>query len=282
MDIRLLKDKFCLYTNVMKNIETFITQDGSIGLYDKDLDEIFHSKFGAKTEAFEKFIEPALIYKENKIKILDICYGIGYNTKCALENFTNIVEIDCLEINNDLVQKSYKFSYSEKINEIIAENLKNSKFINFYIDDARNSIQKLNKKYDIVFHDGFAPYKQSVLWSEDFIFKIAGLMNKNSIYCTYNHSKPVLNALYKAGLIIGKTIKEGKTIGTVASFNSDLIKNKYSEIELSELNTKSAITYKDKDFNLTHEEIIKKRQDEVLASNLLTLSQHKKIKQFQD
>ena len=39
----------------MENIETFITQDGSVGLYDKNLNEIFHSKFGAKKEAFEKF-----------------------------------------------------------------------------------------------------------------------------------------------------------------------------------------------------------------------------------
>lgn len=74
----------------MKNIEIFYTQDGSIGLYDKALDEIFHSKFGAKKEAFEKFIEPSLFISNKPLKILDICYGIGYNTKCALENFNNI------------------------------------------------------------------------------------------------------------------------------------------------------------------------------------------------
>ena len=260
----------------MQNIEIFKTQDGSIGLYDKNLDEIFHSKFGAKTEAFEKFVEPCLIYKDKPVKILDICYGIGYNTKCALENFSNIIEIDWLEINSELVQKSAEFEYSEKINEIIAQNLVNPNFIHFYIDDARKSIQKSNKKYDIIFHDGFAPYKQSVLWSEDFILKIASLMHKDSIYCTYNHSKPVLNALIKAGLIIGKTIKNDKTIGTIASFNPNLIKNKYDEIELQELNTKSAITYKDKNLNLSHNEIIKKREIEINNSSLISLSQFKK------
>lgn len=260
----------------MQNIKTFTTQDGSIGLYDEKLDEIFHSRFGAKTEAFEKFIEPALIYKDKPIKILDICYGIGYNTKCALENFTNILEIDCLEINSELVQKSAEFEYSEKINKIISNNLKTPDFINFYIDDARNIIQKLNKKYDIIFHDGFAPRKQSVLWSEDFILKIASLAHKDTIYCTYNHSKPILNALKIAGFILGKTIKNGKLIGTVASFNPDLIKNKYNEIELKELDTKSAITYKDKDFKLTHDGIIENREKEILNSNKVTLSQFKK------
>lgn len=260
----------------MQNIKTFITQDGSVGLYDEELDEIFHSKFGAKTEAFEKFIEPALIYKDKLIKILDICYGIGYNTKCALENFTNILEIDCLEINPELVQKSAEFEYSKSINEIVANNLKKPDFINFYIDDARIAIQKLNKKYDIIFHDGFAPHKQSILWSEDFILKIATLAHKDTIYCTYNHSKPVLNALHIAGFTIGKTIKNGKLIGTVASFNSDLIKNKYTEIELKELCTKSAITYKDKNLKLTHREIIENRKKEILNSNKITLSQYRK------
>ena len=102
-------------------------------------------------------------------------------------------------------------------------------------------------------------------------------MHKDSIYCTYNHSKPVLNALVKAGFKIGKTIKNSKIIGTIASFNSDLIKEKYSEIELGELLTKSAITYKDKDLNLSHQEIIKNREIEVANSSLMTLSQYKKF-----
>ena len=260
----------------MQNIEVFITQDGSIGLYDKSLDEIFHSKFGAKTEAYEKFIEPCLMYRNKPIRILDICYGIGYNTKCALEYFSNILEIDCLEINAELVEKSFKFEYNKEINEIIEKNLKNPDFINFYIGDARKTIQKLNKKYDIIFHDGFAPYKQSVLWSEDFILKIVDLMHKDSIYCTYNYSKPVLNALYKKGLTLGKTIKENKIIGTIASYNSELIKNKYDELEINELNTKSAITYKDKDLNLSHNEIMQNRESEIKVSTLITLSQYKK------
>ena len=81
---------------------------------------------------------------------------------------------------------------------------------------------------------------------------------------------------FLAGLIIGKTIKNDKTIGTIASFNPNLIKNKYDEIELQELNTKSAITYKDKNLNLSHNEIIKKREIEINNSSLISLSQFKK------
>ena len=42
------------------------------------------------------------------------------------------------------------------------------------------------------------------------------------------------------------------------------------------LNTKSAITYKDKNLNLNHSEIIKNRELEVQNSNLETLSHYLK------
>ena len=262
-----------------ENIEIFKTQDGSIGLYNKKLDEIYHSKFGAKTESFEKFIEPALILNNKPLKILDICYGIGYNTKTALENFNEIELIDCVEIDKELVLKSAEFEYSEKINNIIKENLNKPDFIHFYIKDVRKIIKKLNKKYDIIFHDGFAPHKQPQLWSEDLIKEITNKMDYNSLYCTYNHSKPVLGALYKAGLYIGKVIKNSKTIATVASFNKDLILNPLDKNEINSLQTKSAITYKDSNLDSSNEQIIDNRKKEIENSKLESLSSFlKKLK----
>jgi len=262
---------------MMKNIEIIKTKDGSIGLYNKELNEIYHSVFGAKTESIEKFINPCLKLKDEKLKILDICYGIGYNTKCAIENFKNIDFIDCIEIDKELARNSFKFEFSENINKIIEENIKKENFIHFYFNDVRKIIKKLNKKYNIIFHDGFAPHKQSELWSEDLIFEISQKLDDKGVYCTYNHSKPVLSALIKTGLFVGKTIKEGKIIGTVASKNKNLIENPLNEYEIGELQTKSAITYKDKNLNLKHSEIILNRNLEIENSTLITLSQYKKL-----
>ena len=259
-------------------IKTFKTEDGSIGLYNSKLNEVYHSKFGARKEAFEKFVEPALILnnKNKAVRILDICYGIGYNTKCAIENFKNIEAIDCVEIDFELANKSFEFEYDEKINEIIKNNLKKPDFINFYFEDIRKAVKKLNKKYDIIFHDGFKPDIQPEVWSEDLIFEILKLLKEDGIYCTYNHSKPVLNALNKTGVFVGKTIKENKIIGTVASKNKSLIKNPLNDFEQGALNTKSAITYKDKNLDLSSNEIILNRKNEVEASNLITLSSYLK------
>ena len=43
----------------MAEFEAKFTEDGSVGLYSKDVDDIYHSSFGALSEAYEKFIFPS-------------------------------------------------------------------------------------------------------------------------------------------------------------------------------------------------------------------------------
>ena len=71
----------------MYSFEPFITLDGSVGLYNADFKDIYHSADGALSEAYEKFVLPVdynLLKNKDSIKVLDICYGIGYNSKSFL------------------------------------------------------------------------------------------------------------------------------------------------------------------------------------------------------
>lgn len=71
----------------MYEFHPYFTNDGSVGLYNTDFKDIYHSATGALTEAYEKFIYPANfehLLSHKSIKVLDICYGIGYNTKSFL------------------------------------------------------------------------------------------------------------------------------------------------------------------------------------------------------
>ena len=58
----------------MRDYEFYYTQDGSIGLYSHSDNDVYHSKFGAVTEAWEKFILPSGLDKlintksSNKLK----------------------------------------------------------------------------------------------------------------------------------------------------------------------------------------------------------------------
>ncbi len=96
----------------MDYIDIYLTNDGSVGLYNKNVQDIYHASAGAYTESMEKFILPANIKsyaeKNNEIKILDVCYGIGYNSKFAIEaavsaNSNIKITIDALEYDANLI-----------------------------------------------------------------------------------------------------------------------------------------------------------------------------------
>ncbi len=110
----------------MYEFHPYFTNDGSVGLYSTDFNDIYHSATGALTEAYEKFIYPVdfnnLLHKD-KIKVLDICYGIGYNSKSFL-NF--IFENYC--------QKKFSKKYSlskHYIDKIHTNNILQALFDNF-------------------------------------------------------------------------------------------------------------------------------------------------------
>ena len=67
----------------MYDFHPYFTSDGSVGLYSPIYNDIYHSATGALTEANEKFIDPIQCRKylnKYQVKVLDICYGIGYNS----------------------------------------------------------------------------------------------------------------------------------------------------------------------------------------------------------
>ena len=43
----------------MYELYPYFTNDGSVGLFSPEADDIYHSTYGALTEAYEKFIFPA-------------------------------------------------------------------------------------------------------------------------------------------------------------------------------------------------------------------------------
>lgn len=98
----------------MNEFEFNKTDDNSTGLYNNIVKDIYHSSSGAIKESLQKFIFPSGITDElnndKKINILDICYGIGYNSKSAIYYLSRKnkikVHIDALEINKDLIYLS--------------------------------------------------------------------------------------------------------------------------------------------------------------------------------
>jgi len=91
----------------MNILHPLITDDGTISLYSEAEKDIYHSKIGAYTESLQKFVVPSKIIshvmKNNDVRILDICFGPGYNSKVALNEIYSVnpacdLTIDCLEL----------------------------------------------------------------------------------------------------------------------------------------------------------------------------------------
>ncbi len=122
----------------MRDYEPYFTEDGSIGLYSYTDKDVYHSKFGALTEAWEKFVLPANLNIDDieNLKVLDVCYGIGYNTK-ALMSFL---------INNAKIKKKNIFSKLINIVSIRTNNKKErNKILSLYNDTIG-----IDKKYSFL------------------------------------------------------------------------------------------------------------------------------------
>lgn len=126
----------------MYELYPYFTNDGSVGLFSPQADDIYHSTYGALTEAYEKFVLPSNPdkYLDNKkeIKILDICFGIGYNTKSFLNYYFE-----------KFVKKSKKENSKNKYNVAIDTD---NNFNNLTTKETRNSIY--NEK---IYTDKFSP-----------------------------------------------------------------------------------------------------------------------------
>ncbi len=95
------------------------TKDGSVGLFSPEADDIYHARSGALTEARQKFA--AHVVPADNLKLLDICYGIGYNTKAFLERTSGCknIHIDAIDTDKNLAQLSPFFAADKMVNMIL-------------------------------------------------------------------------------------------------------------------------------------------------------------------
>lgn len=92
------------------NFEYRLNPDGTFALYNTEIEDIYFSNIGAHKEALEKFVIPSAVNSINKkkLKILDVCYGMGYNSKsfvdyCLKNNLNFEFEIDAIDIDKNIL-----------------------------------------------------------------------------------------------------------------------------------------------------------------------------------
>ena len=275
-----------------------LTQDGSYTFYSAEFQETFHSSFGAKQEAEVRYIEPCSIEQiatqQSRIRLLDICYGLGYNSAAALEAIWSInpqcrVELTALEINLDVprqaIENKLLDQWQAPIPQLLAELANKSLVRNeslegkLLLGDARKTIQQVIQagwQADAIFLDPFSPPKCPQLWTVEFINLVAQCLTPKGRLATYSCAASVRTALSAAGLNFGSIVGIGrKSPGTIASF-------KYKNLpqlplqEQEHLRTRAAVPYRDPNLQAQPEQIMITRQQEQQNSNLESTSQWRK------
>jgi tRNA U34 5-methylaminomethyl-2-thiouridine-forming methyltransferase MnmC len=274
------------------------TQDGSYTFFSEEFQEAFHSAFGAKQEAEVRYVEPCLIKHlaatQSTIRLLDVCYGLGYNSAAALDAIWQVnpqcqVELIALEIAADVPLQAIAHSllsyWRSPISQLLTE-LGNKSLVEsdrlqarLLLGDARQTIQQINREAwqaDAIFLDPFSPPKCPQLWTVEFINSVAQCLTPTGRLATYSCAAAVRTALSLSGLQFASIRGVGrKSPGTIAGF---LYKNipALSLKEQEHLQTRAAVPYRDPYLQDSFEEINYRRQQEQDNSNFESTSQWRK------
>jgi len=284
------------------------TKDGSFSLYSLSYEEGFHDKDGALRESINKYLLPAQLEQfsnAEKIVVLDVCMGLGYNTGCILEELlqSNIkiewhgLEIDEKPLNIGLKEKIFQEIWSPKVLHFFNSLNKSGKWTEGFNEgtihwgDARHKIFQIQDslRFDLILLDPFSPQKCPELWSEEFIYLLTERLSKKGRLITYSTAASIRASFKRAGLNIYSIVpsiddQRKWSSGTVAmkkQFEQQMIVKNYQIKELSikeveHLATRSSIPYRDPTGKGNSKEIISTREIEQSKSQLINTSAWRK------
>lgn len=217
------------------------SEDGSYTAYSKEFEEHYHStKDGALQESLQKHVIPALLHVKDKseIAILDICFGLGFNTLATLYymklmGIKKKLTIYSPEFDKELIASLKSFKYPEIFDEYkeliyalstTGEYQDEGLHVKLYLGDAREFLRTCEvpfgykEKFDIVYQDAFSPASNPILWTKEYFSDIAKVMKKDGILTTYSIALPIRIALHVNGFHVYLYHPKGCRSSTLASF----------------------------------------------------------------
>jgi tRNA U34 5-methylaminomethyl-2-thiouridine-forming methyltransferase MnmC len=281
----------------INSFSPYPTDDGSYTFFSTEFGQTFHSKFGAKEESIHKFAVPTLLAQTalgGRLRLLDVCYGLGYNTAAALATIWQanpdcIVELVALELDETVpfaaIEHHLLAEWAEPIPQLLAE-LARDRVVKtdrltarLILGDARQTIDQVRQmefQADAIFLDPFSPRSCPQLWTIEFIDLVAKCCAKDGRIATYSCAAAVRTAMITAGLKIADSTPVGrKAPGTVASFSAAGL-TALSQQELEHLQTRAAVPYRDPSLGDSMAKIVRRRELEQDDCGLETTSQWKK------
>jgi tRNA U34 5-methylaminomethyl-2-thiouridine-forming methyltransferase MnmC len=201
-----------------------ITGDGSHTLFIPELNEHYHSTFGALTESLHVFVRSGLdcFAGSSEISIFEAGFGTGLNALLtalyavrmgmkvwyfAIEKYP-VNPLMVAQLNYPHLLKDAENDAKELFSAIHNSDWETMTEIHpffhlkkmkgdmcFFIPDAN---------YDLVYFDAFAPDKQPEMWTGEVLHRLAQAMRPGGIFTTYCVKGSVKRILKECGLTVEK------------------------------------------------------------------------------
>ncbi|WP_294822229.1 tRNA (5-methylaminomethyl-2-thiouridine)(34)-methyltransferase MnmD [uncultured Flavobacterium sp.] len=200
--------------------QIIVTQDGSATIYLPEMEESYHSKFGAIQEAYHVFIQNGLALGEGPVSVLEIGFGTGLNAFITfLESVKTGRQIDYTGV------EAYPVEPAEAAQLNYADALSAGTYSDTYrlMHECKwgestplSTIFTLNKRrqffndimdreaYDIIYFDAFGYHVQPELWSPEIFKKMHDALKINGILVTYACRTVIRKAMQQAGFTTEK------------------------------------------------------------------------------
>ncbi|MXN89804.1 tRNA (5-methylaminomethyl-2-thiouridine)(34)-methyltransferase MnmD [Flavobacterium sp. Sd200] len=201
--------------------EIIITEDGSVTIYLPEMQETYHSKFGAIQEAQHVFIKNGLHLKPNEqLSILEIGFGTGLNAFITfLESVGTGQKIDYVGVEAYPVEQEHSalLNYAEQLKATQYLDVFNFMHsadwgnevklnLNFRLTKRKQFFEDINDSniFDLVYFDAFGYQYQPHLWSEEIFKKMYNALKPGGILVTYACRSVIKNNMKAAGFTTQK------------------------------------------------------------------------------
>jgi len=203
------------------DLKLLTTEDGSYTLYDSELDESYHSTFGARTESDQVYLRNAGVYHRLSLKkptsVLEVGFGTGYN---FVHTALKAIDADCLL---DYTAIEMHPLPSELVLELLNQNITNETLAAFTADaldqiashNSQTTFGKLIKLclvntdatqwrpkpkcYDAIYLDAFSKKNNPQLWQSSFLATLKHSLRDDGTLATYCVNRGFREALSESG-----------------------------------------------------------------------------------
>ena len=196
--------------------EIIKTSDGSVTIYLPEMNETYHSKFGAIQEAYHVFIKNGLaLFGGGPVSVLEIGFGTGLNAfitflesqkKGQAVNYTGVEAYPVAQ------EEAASLNYVEELNVLKFKDIFTGMHTqsweqavplsdNFTLTKRNQHFEDIDdkEKYNLIYFDAFGYHAQPDLWSVAIFNKMFNALKPGGVLVTYACRTIIRKAMQEAG-----------------------------------------------------------------------------------